>query len=299
MAGIWRCRSHRFPLDRTLVMGVLNVTPDSFSDGGRHTDVGEAITHALLMVEEGADVVDVGGESTRPGAVPVPVSEETRRTEPVVAALASAGICVSIDTRKPDVARHAVEAGASIVNDVAAGRVRGTMAGSTTTLQVAARAGAGLVLMHMRGEPGTMQAAPSYTDVVAEVREFLTSRVQAARLAGVAADSIAVDPGIGFGKTLEHNLALLGNLDAIGTLGLPVLVGTSRKSMFEGLLGLPVGERLVPGLASAVSSVLLGASVVRVHDVAAAVEAVRWADNLRAGRAAAQRALRRQGGGEA
>lgn len=285
MAGIWRCRSRRLPLDRTLVMGVLNVTPDSFYDGGTHHDLEQAVAHGLAMVEAGADVVDVGGESTRPGAATVPESEEIRRTVPVVERLVAEGVCVSIDTRKPGVAHEAVAAGASVVNDVAAGLYvgEGPVGGAENvgTLRVAARDGCGLVLMHMRGEPATMQDEPLYDDVVADVRDFLEERVRAARLEGCEPETIAVDPGIGFGKTLGHNLSLLGRLDELGELGLPVLVGTSRKSMFDHLLDLPVSERLVPSLATAVTAVLLGASIVRAHDVPETVSAVRWADDLR------------------
>ncbi|MCE7882825.1 MAG: dihydropteroate synthase [Actinobacteria bacterium ATB1] len=285
MAGIWRCRSRRLPLDRTLVMGVLNVTPDSFYDGGRYSDLARAVGHGLAMVEAGADVVDVGGESTRPGAATVPDSEEIRRTVPVVERLVAEGVCVSIDTRKPVVAREAVEAGAAVVNDVSAGLyVRPGQVGDDrglATLRVAAREGCGLVLMHMRGEPATMQEGPSYDDVVADVRGFLEERVRAARLEGCEPETIAVDPGIGFGKTLGHNLSLLGCLDELAELGLPVLVGTSRKSMFAHLLDLPASDRLVPSLATAVTAVLLGASIVRTHDVPETVAAVRWADDLR------------------
>lgn len=285
MAGIWRCRSRRLPLDRTLVMGVLNVTPDSFYDGGRHSDLERAVGHGLAMVEAGADIVDVGGESTRPGAATVPGSEEIRRTVPVVERLVAEGVCVSIDTRKPVVARKAVEAGAAVVNDVSAGLyVRQGQVGDDRgldTLRVAAREGCGLVLMHMRGEPATMQEGPSYDDVVTDVRGFLEERVRAARLAGCEPETIAVDPGIGFGKTLGHNLSLLGCLEELAELGLPVLVGTSRKSMFAHLLDLPASDRLVPSLATAVTAVLLGASIVRTHDVPETVAAVRWADDLR------------------
>ncbi len=255
---------------RPLVMGVVNVTPDSFSDGGRFLDPAGAVAHGLELVEAGADVLDVGGESTRPGAEPVPATEERSRVLPVVRALAAdAGVPVSIDTTKADVAAAALDAGAEIVNDVSAGRF------DPAVLEVVAGAGAGYVLMHMQGEPATMQSEPRYDDVVEEVTRFLAERVDAARAAGVAGDRIWADPGIGFGKTLEHNLALLARLDrVVEALDVPVLVGTSRKSFIGRVLDLPVDEREEGTLATVVWALERGAHVVRVHDVRAASRAV-------------------------
>ena len=237
-------------------MGVLNVTPDSFSDGGRWLDAGAAIAHGLDMVREGADVIDVGGESTRPGAGPVDVDEELRRVLPVVEALA-AHVRVSIDTRKAEVAEAAVAAGATLVNDV-----------SASLGEVAAAAGAGWVAMHMQGEPRTMQDEPTYDDVVAEVRAFLVER------AGSAAGEVWIDPGIGFGKTVAHNLSLLRHLDELVATGYPVLVGTSRKGFLGALTGgAPAGDRLEASVATAAWAMAHGAAMVRVHDVAPTVAA--------------------------
>ncbi len=248
-------------------MGVLNVTPDSFSDGGRWLDPAAAVTHGLAMVADGADVVDIGGESTRPGAPPVPVEEELRRVVPVVEALAP-HVRVSIDTRKAAVAEAALAAGATLVNDV-----------SASLPGVAAAAGAGWVAMHMQGEPGTMQRAPSYGDVVGEVGEFLLARATAARDAGV--DEVWIDPGIGFGKTMVHNLALLRHLGKLVATGWPVLVGTSRKSFLGRLTPTvdghpaPVEDRLEASVATATWALDQGAAMVRVHDVRETVAAAR------------------------
>jgi dihydropteroate synthase len=245
-----------------LVMGVLNVTPDSFSDGGRLLDPDAAVAHGLAMVAEGADVVDVGGESTRPGAEPVPADEERRRVLPVVEALAPS-VRVSIDTAKASVAEAAIERGATLVNDV-----------SASLHEVAAAAGVGWVAMHMKGTPRTMQEAPHYDDVVAEVRDHLVARAEAALTAGV--DEIWIDPGIGFGKTVGHNLSLLRALPALVATGFPVVVGTSRKSFLGKLAGgAPVDDRLEGSLATAVYAMAQGAAMVRVHDVAPTVQAVR------------------------
>jgi len=253
-------------------MGILNVTPDSFSDGGCFADAGEAVEHAFRMTEEGADIVDIGGESTRPGAAPVAVEDELRRVLPVVEALA--GHCraaLSIDTRKAAVAGPALEAGAHIVNDVSALRHDPDM------LPLVAASGAGVVLMHMQGTPATMQNAPRYDDVVAEVAAFLKERVQTAVSGGVAPAQMAVDPGIGFGKTLEQNVLLLRHLSALAALGRPVAVGLSRKRFLGALTGREVDARLPAGLAGLAAAVLRGASILRVHDVAASVDAVRVA----------------------
>ena len=259
---------------RPLVMGVLNVTPDSFSDGGRWLDSSAAIEHGLEMAADGADVVDVGGESTRPGAEPVPEAEEVRRVVDVVAALA-AHVRVSIDTRKPGVARAAVAAGASLVNDV-----------SASLWEVAAETGTGWVAMHMQGDPTTMQVSPAYDDVVGEVRRFLLERAETARRGGV--EEVWIDPGIGFGKTVEHNLALLRHLSVLVASGFPVVVGTSRKSFLGKLTPSPAGEpapvedRLEASVASEVWSMTQGAAMVRVHDVAPAVAAARLVEEARA-----------------
>ena len=246
-------------------MGVLNVTPDSFSDGGRWLDPEAAVARGLEMVAEGADVVDVGGESTRPGAAPVDEAEELRRVVPVIGALAP-HVRVSVDTRKAVVAERAVEAGATLVNDV-----------SATLDGVAAAAGVGWVAMHMRGEPGTMQRSPEYGDVVGEVETFLAARAERARAAGV--EEVWIDPGIGFGKTARHNLALLRRIGRLVATGYPVVVGTSRKSFLglltagEGNVPAPVDDRLEASLATAVWAMDQGVAMVRVHDVRATVEA--------------------------
>jgi dihydropteroate synthase len=247
---------------RCLVMGVLNVTPDSFSDGGRYLDPDAAVAHGLRLAGEGADVVDVGGESTRPGAEPVGAEVERERVVPVVAALAP-HVRVSIDTRKAVVAEAAIEAGATLVNDV-----------SASLWPVAAAAGVGWVAMHMQGTPPTMQEHPRYDDVVGEVRAFLAERAAEARAAGV--DEVWIDPGIGFGKTAAHNLALLRALPALVAVGEPVLVGTSRKGILGALTGgAPVEDRLEASVATAVWAMTRGAAMVRVHDVAATLQAAR------------------------
>ena len=248
-------------------MGIVNVTPDSFSDGGRYADPRRAIDHARALVAEGADLVDVGGESTRPGAAPVDEATELARVLPVVEALARDGALVSIDTMKPAVMRAAIAAGASMVNDVRA------LAGPGAIEAVSA-SGAAVCLMHMRGTPRTMQAAPEYADVVVEVRDFLAARVRACEAAGIARERIVVDPGFGFGKTLAHNLALLRHLDRLARSGLPVLAGLSRKSMFGLITGRPVGARLPASIAAAVLAVQRGAAIVRVHDTAATRDAL-------------------------
>jgi len=257
-------------------MGVINVTPDSFSDGGRYADSVAAVTHALRMIDEGAGLIDVGGESTRPGAPSVSVETEIERVVPVIEALAArTKIPISIDTSKPAVMTAAVHAGASMINDVRALREPGAM-------QAAARTDAAICLMHMQGEPRTMQSDPRYSDVVAEVRDFLRERAEACLASGIAKNRLVVDPGIGFGKRLEHNLALLAGLPAVTALGWPVLIGVSRKSMLGTLLGRAVDERVAGGVAMATAAVLAGASIVRTHDVAATVDAVKVAVALRA-----------------
>ncbi len=262
--------------NRTLVMGILNCTPDSFYDGGRYATLANALTRAEQMIAEGADILDIGGESTRPGATPVPLEEELRRTIPVIEALAARyEIALSIDTTKSEVARRALQAGAHIVNDISG------MTFDPRMPEVVAEAGALVVLMHIQGTPQTMQQNPTYTDVVREVRDTLAAHAERALQAGIPRERIWIDPGIGFGKRLEHNLELLRHLPELKSLGYPVLVGTSRKSFIGQLLGgLPPEERLEGTLATLVLAIAWGADVVRVHDVKEAVRAVRVADAL-------------------
>jgi len=265
------CCGHRtLDLTRTRVMGILNVTPDSFSDGGDFATREAALRHARRMVAEGADLIDVGGESTRPGAPPVSVAEELARVIPVIEALADElAVPVSVDTSKPEVMRAAVAAGAGLINDVSALRRPGALA-AAAALRVP------ICLMHMQGEPGTMQQDPTYGDVVAEVAAFLAGRLAACEAAGIPRERLLVDPGFGFGKTLAHNLALLRGLPRLALLGVPVLAGLSRKSMIGALLGgVPVGERLHGSVAAAVLAVERGAAIVRVHDVGPTVQALR------------------------
>jgi dihydropteroate synthase len=270
-----RCGSHTLDLTNPVVMGILNVTPDSFFDGGRYDRLDVAVEHAVAMVEGGAGIIDVGGESTRPGAAPVSDEEELRRVIPVIEAIVRrVEVPISIDTSKPAVMRTAVDAGASLINDVYALRAPGA-------LEAAAKTRTGICLMHMQGEPRTMQSEPKYEDVVGEVRAFLAERVAACTDAGVAANRLVLDPGIGFGKRLQHNLALLASLPDLGVLDRPILVGVSRKSMFGILLGRAVEERLSGALAAAVSSVLAGARIVRTHDVPQTVDAIKVAVALK------------------
>jgi dihydropteroate synthase len=256
-------------LERPLVMGIVNVTPDSFSDGGDHLAPERAVERGLEMRSAGADILDVGGESTRPGAAPVEIAEELERVLPVVEGLAKAGACVSIDTRHAEVMRQAAGVGAAIINDVTA------LTGEPGALDAAAALGLPVVLMHMQGEPQTMQANPQYVDVVEEVLAYLKERVAACEAAGIAGDKIAVDPGIGFGKTLEHNLALIRHLDRLGETGCPVLLGASRKS-FIGKLGGGAApkDRLGGSVAAALEGARRGADILRVHDVAETVQAL-------------------------
>lgn len=256
------------------VWGIINVTPDSFSDGGRFLDTRSAVTHGLILVTEGADVLDVGGESTRPGAVEVTPAEEATRVVPVVRGLVEAGVEVpiSVDTRKSAVARAALEAGAVIVNDVSAGTHDADL------LPTAAAHDATVVLMHMRGHPETMQEEPVYEEVVSEVRAWLRKRAEAARAAGIHPENILTDPGIGFGKTVEHNLAILRGLEEIVADGHPVLLGASRKSFLGRLTGRTVGERLAGSLACVARAAEAGVAAIRVHDVEATVDLLRvWA----------------------
>ncbi len=262
-------------------MGVLNVTPDSFSDGGRHLDADAALRRAREMVAEGAAFIDVGGESTRPGAEPVGEQEELERVVPVIQRIRAELDCVvSVDTMKPAVMDAACAAGAELINDVYALRAPGA-------LEVACRRRAAVCLMHMQGEPHGMQQDPQYKDVVEEVTAFLTQRVRDCEAAGISPQAILLDPGIGFGKTDAHNLRLLGRLDALAGLGKPLLLGVSRKSMFGRLLGLPPERRLHPGLATAALAVWQGAAVIRTHDVTATVEAMKITYSIMQARAGA------------
>lgn len=248
-------------------MGIVNVTPDSFSDGGCLRDSKQAVSHALALAEQGADILDVGGESTRPGAVPVAEDEELRRVLPVIEALAAQGLAVSVDTRKPRVMQEAIMAGAAMINDVMALREAGA-------LECAAKSEVAICLMHMQGEPQSMQSTPHYNDVVAEVRDFLARRIFVCEAAGINRSRLVVDPGFGFGKTLAHNLALLKSLAQLAELGVPVLAGMSRKSMLGALTGRPVDQREYAGVAAHLAAVARGAAIVRVHDVGAMKDAL-------------------------
>ena len=272
-----RLRGSVLSLDRPRIMGILNVTPDSFSDGGRFQEREAALAQARALAEAGADLLDVGGESTRPGAQEVPVQEELDRVIPVIEAVAGLGIPVSVDTRKAAVMREAVAAGAAMVNDVSA------LGHDPEARAAAAELEVPVCLMHMQGTPETMQDDPRYGDVVAEVKGFLAGRADSCREAGVDGDNILVDPGIGFGKTVDHNLALLRHLDELTELGYPVLVGTSRKSLVGKVLDRPLGERVHGDCAVVAWAVARGADIVRVHDVGAMRDAVRMTTALMGG----------------
>lgn len=268
----WQTTRYRIDLALPRVMGIVNVTPDSFADGGRHAGTRAALTHCERLVAEGAHILDIGGESSRPGAAPVPVDEELARVLPVLDAALTLGVPVSVDTVKTEVMRAALARGADIVNDIHALQSPGAVE------VVAAHADAGVCLMHKRGDPATMQDRPAYDDVVAEVADFLAARTAALTAAGVAAERIVLDPGIGFGKSVEHNLALLRRQDELLALGRPLLIGWSRKSTLGALTGRPVEERLAASLAAALAAVLRGARILRVHDVAATVDALKLWD---------------------
>ena len=295
---IWRCRELAFDFGgRARVMGVLNLTPDSFSDGGRFMDPAAALAHARGMIREGAEMIDLGAESTRPGSAAVPADEQWRRLEPVLGPLVAelrgplageargadpgaageptrTAVALSIDTSSAEVAGRALEAGAHVINDV-------TALGEPRMAEVIARAGAGVVLMHMRGTPATMQADPHYEDVAREVAAWLAGRLERAALAGIAAERIALDPGIGFGKTTRHNLELIARLRELAALGRPIVVGASRKRFLGEITGKPVDERLAAGLAAVAIAAFEGASVIRTHDVAATARAIAVARALR------------------
>ncbi len=276
MSRIWKCAGTLLTLDKPLVMGILNVTPDSFSDGGLHEDPVSAVEAGLRMAAQGADIIDVGGESTRPGSAEIPPAEELARARPVVARLAAElDVPISVDTRHAEVALACVQAGASIINDVSG-------FSDPEMVAVASACDAGLVVMHMLGEPGSMQAEPRYTDVVAEVCEYLLDRALTLEAAGVARERIAIDPGIGFGKTIEHNLALLRALPQLAAFGYPVMVGASRKRFIGMLTGQDdPAQRLGGSVAAALWALEHGASMVRVHDVAETVQASTVASALK------------------
>jgi len=270
-----RCGRFVLNLARPQIMGVVNVTPDSFSDGGVHASPAAAIAHARSLVADGADILDVGGESTRPGAQPVGAEQEIARVLPVIEGVRDLGVPVSVDTSKPEVMRAALRAGADMINDVAGFRACGAF-------EAVASSAAAVCIMHMQGEPRTMQADPRYDDVVAAVGEYLRGRALAAEAAGIAHERIVVDPGFGFGKTIEHNLALLRDLREIDALGWPVLAGLSRKSMLGKLTGREVGERVHASVAAALLAVVRGARIVRVHDVRATRDALSVYEALQA-----------------
>jgi len=276
----WIARDITFNFPRPmLVMGIVNTTPDSFADGGRFLDTDSAVDHALCLAGEGAEILDIGGESTRPGSEPVPAEEELRRVIPVIERLAKRGESViSVDTQKPEVAKAALDAGASIVNDIAANRE------SPEMWEVVAGAKAGYVCMHMQGTPHTMQAKPRYGDVLREVGDFFSRRLAKLDEHGVSGEQVALDPGIGFGKNLEHNIKLLGGLNRFSVAERPILVGVSRKSFIGKLLGTTTGDRLPASLACAAWAAIEGAHIVRVHDVADTVQAVRMAEALKRNR---------------
>ena len=243
-------------------MGIINVTPDSFFDGGRHATTDAAVAHALQLAEEGADLLDIGGESTRPGATPVSLSVELERVIPVLSRLRDCGVPLSVDTRRPEVMQAAIDSGAAMINDVNALQAQGA-------LQICSRGGVGVCLMHMQGDPQSMQINPQYRDVVSEVKAFLTERMVAAEQAGIGRDQIVLDPGFGFGKTLQHNLTLLRNLECLKMSGVPILAGLSRKSVLGAIVGKGDDDRMVASAVAALLAVQHGASVVRVHDVKA------------------------------
>ena len=258
-----------FDLSQPVVMGILNVTPDSFSDGGQFTTIETAVLHAQQMIEEGAAIIDIGGESTRPGAKAVSVQQELDRVIPVIEQIRQhSPITISIDTSKAEVMQAAVEAGANIINDVCALQQQ-------DALQTAAALNVPVCLMHMKGQPRTMQQAPVYQDVVAEVMEFLKARITACEQAGIARHNIIIDPGFGFGKQLEHNLVLFRHLEEFSYFDLPILVGVSRKSMISAVLDVPLEERMPASIAMAGLAIWLGASIIRAHDVQATVDAVK------------------------
>lgn len=263
-----RCGRFTLDLSRPLVMGIINVTPDSFSDGGRTLALDAGIAHALQLIEEGADILDIGGESTRPGAEPVSLHDEISRLLPLIEALRDTGVPLSVDTFKPAVMRAVLDAGADMINDIYAFRQPGAV-------EAVAGSDCGLCVMHMQGEPRTMQQAPAYADVVGEVAAFLRERTARLLDAGVDANRLCVDPGFGFGKTTGHNYELMRGLPTIGALGFPLLIGVSRKTMIGAVTGRPVAQRVAGSVAAALAAVERGASIVRVHDVGPTVDALK------------------------
>jgi dihydropteroate synthase len=262
------CGRFQLDLSKPAVMGIVNVTPDSFSDGGKFNTIDKAVSHAMQLVADGADILDIGGESTRPGAIPVPLDEELKRVIPVIKALAQAGVPLSIDTYKPAVMRAAIDAGVDMVNDVCALQ-------EPDALEIVAASHVGICLMHMQGRPQTMQLDPQYQDVIAEVSDFLSARLNAAEQAGIARERIVLDPGFGFGKKTSHNLTMLNQLSSLQSLGLPLLIGLSRKSVLGQVVGASVDERVHASIAASVVSVMKGANIVRVHDVKPTVDALK------------------------
>jgi len=266
-----KCGKFQLPLARPLIMGVVNVTPDSFSDGGKFFELKQSLAHAEALISEGADILDIGGESTRPGAAPVPLEEERRRVLPLLERLAGGATPISIDTHKPELMREAVAAGASMLNDVSGFR-------DPDALQAAAGSGAAICIMHMQGEPRTMQQNPLYGDVTAEVRDYLAARIRAAEAAGIARERIVIDPGFGFGKTMAHNLTLLRELRQFSGLRCALLAGLSRKAMLGTITGCDPAHRVHASTSAALIAVQNGAQIVRVHDVAATRDALAvWA----------------------
>jgi dihydropteroate synthase len=265
--------SKRFRLDRTLVMGALNVTPDSFSDGGMYLEPEKAFEKAKQMVEEDCDILDIGAESTRPFAPPISTEEELKRLEPVLEMVGKLDVPVSIDTYKPEVARKALDLGADMVNDVSGLR-------NDAMVALVAERGVPVVIMHMKGEPKTMQENPEYSDLIGEIKEFLASSIKRAKDGGIEAQNIVIDPGIGFGKKVEHNLEILRRLGEFKELGHPILVGASRKSFIGKILGLEAGERLEGSLAAVAAAIMNGADIVRVHDVKESARVARLTDTI-------------------
>jgi len=264
---VLQCGRFSLVLGRPRIMGILNLTPDSFSDGGLWRDPGRARAHALQMIEDGADLLDLGAESTRPGAPPVPANEEWRRLRPVLEALMDCGVPLSVDTRKPEVMREALALGVDLINDVAGFQ-------DPASIEAVRTSRAAVCVMHMQGDPQTMQHAPVYADVLGEVRSFLARQQASLLAAGLSADRIVLDPGIGFGKTLDHNLALLRHLHALRIADAALLVGVSRKSMIHALTDQPVAQRLAGSLGGALGAALQGADILRVHDVRATRDAL-------------------------
>lgn len=268
MGNTFLCGRFELDLERPLVMGIVNVTPDSFSDGGEHADTDSAVGHARRLIDEGAHILDLGGESTRPGAKPVSINDELARLLPVIEALRDCGVPLSIDTFKPEVMRATLDAGADMINDIYAFRQPGAV-------EAVAASRCGLCVMHMQGEPGTMQRAPVYADLLGEISTFLVARVQALLAAGVDSQRIALDPGFGFGKTADHNYQLLRGLSSLRVSGYPLLTGLSRKTMIGDATGKPVADRVAGSIAGALACVAHGSSIVRVHDVAQTIDALK------------------------